>query len=130
MRDVDDGDGALVLCEAGKALAVLGVLPAVASEWSIEAVQGALASKATAALIKTLRRQRPITDEQLRALKCARAGESTLVDAALPKTRAAFDRAPHYCMGSEMVAGILSKTLQNIGWLDENFGADVFDDIG
>ena len=130
LRDVDDGDGALVLCECNKALVVLGVLPAVASEWSMEAVRAALASKATTALIKTLRGQQPITDEQLRALKCARAEETRLVDAALPTTRASFDHTPHYCAGSEMVAGILSKTLQNMGWLDENFGADVFDDMG
>ena len=127
---MDDGDGALVLCESSKALVVLGLLPAAASEWSLQTVQAALASKATAALIKTLRGQQPITDEQLRALKCARAEESRLVDAALPKTRAAFDRAPHYCQGSEMVAGIPSKTLQHMGWLNENFGADVYDDIG
>ena len=131
LRDVDEGDGALVLCESSKALVVLGVLPAAAaSEWSIAAVQASLASKATAALINTLRRQQPITDMQLGGLKCPRAEESDQVDAALPKTKKAFDHAPHYCVGSEMVAGILIKPLRNMGWLDENFGAHVFDDIG
>ena len=130
VREVHDGDGALLLCEASKALVVLGVLPAASSEWSAHLLQTALASKATTALIKTLRHQQPMTDDHLRELKSARAQESRLVDVALPRTRAGFDRAPHYCAGSEMVAGLLIKRLQGVGWLDENFGADVFLDAG
>ena len=130
LRDVDDGDAALILCESSKALVVLGVLPAASSEWSEQRLQEALASKATTALLKALRSKQPVADEELRGLTSWRAQEGRLIDDAMPKTRAAWDRDPHFCAGSEMVAALLSKTLQGVGWLDPEFCADVFDDVG
>jgi hypothetical protein len=128
--DVTHGDAALVLCEAGKALVVLGVLPVATSEWSSEVLRTAFASKATTALIKALDAQQPVTDAQISTIKCARAAESRLVDAAMPRTRFRWDRAPHFCAGAEMIACLVSKKLEGYGWLDPAFGADVFNDVG
>jgi hypothetical protein len=128
--DVTHGDAALVLCEASKALVVLGVLPAATSEWSSELLRTAFASKATTALIKALCAQLPVTDEQISTIKCARAAEGRHVDAAMARTRFRWDRAPHFCVGAEMIACLVSKRLEGCGWLDPAFAADAFNDVG
>ena len=128
-REVTVGDAALVLCEAGKALVVLGVLPAATTEWTPDLLRTAFASKATTALIRALVRQKPVTDEEVGTLKCARAAEGQLVDDAMPRTRCHWDREPHFCAGAEMIACLVSKRLGGIGWLDPAFGADVFNDV-
>ena len=130
VRDVSDGDATLLLCESSKALVVLGVLPAASSEWSEQLLQEKLASKATTALLKALRSEQPIADAELRKLNSRRAEEGRLIDEAMPQTQAPWDRDPHFCVGSEMVAGLLSRTLQGVGWLDPEFAADLFDDLG
>ena len=124
------GDAALVLCEASKALVVLGVLPAAGSEWTSELLRTSFASKATTALIKTLSTQKPLTDEQRKTIRCSRAAEARLVNAALPPTRCHWDRTPHFCEGAEMMASLLSRQLEGSGWLDPAFGADIFNDVG
>ena len=129
-QELSFGDAALVLCETGKALVVLGVLPAATTEWTSDLMRNAFASKATTALIKALRSQQPITDELRNTIKCARAAERGLVDAAMPTTRFLWDRDPHFSEGAEMIACLASKRLEGCGWLDPTFGAHVFHDVG
>jgi hypothetical protein len=125
---VGPGDGALLLCEAGKALVVLGVLPASTADWSEDVIRTCLACRATKVLLQALTTRVPLTDAQIWSFKCTRSSETRLVDAAVPKTRRRWDCAPHFCQGAEMLAGLMSQTLRQEGWLDPAFGADVFHD--
>ena len=128
--EVSAGDAALLLCEAAKALVVLGVLPPNTAEWTSDALRTAFASKATTALLKNLSKQIAFSDEDISHIACPRAREGKDINAALPPTRCSWDSEPHYCIGAEMMAQLAAKRLARIGWLDPTFGADVFDDVG
>ena len=128
IREVGPGDAALILCESAKAMVVLGVLPSSTAQWTEEILRTCLASKATTALVKSLSKLKPLTDDKIFSISGARCQETKLVNKSMPPTRCVWDRAPHFCHGSEQLTSLVCNEMRKAGWMDPCFGADVFDD--
>ena len=115
-RSAGLGDAALVLCEASKACAALGVLPKDHKSWTPDAMRRAFNEPAARMLLRCLQRMTPLADVELHAVTNARAREEQDLDAALPVTAEPWDAEPHFCKGSEMLTPCLRQQLFKLGW--------------
>ena len=114
---VQPGDAALVVCETAKAVNGLGFAVPKDSKVSIVFFVRAFGSGNGRNLLLFLRKCKPLSEASLRREEGVRSTEARLVDQYFPRTRAAWDRAPHVCRGSESLVRFLRQQLESQGFL-------------
>ena len=112
---VHAGDAALVLCESKKALVAMGLLGR-GKEYSKHELNSVLAGPKAACLLFALECSQRLPDEVLKGGPGKRHSERKQLDSCFPVTRAAWDRSPHYAVGSEHLAGRFMPALRRRGW--------------
>ena len=111
-----NGDAALVLCEASKACAALGLIPRDHKAWSADGIRRSFSEPAAAMLLLCLQKMEPLSDVVVHSVTCARAREAADLEVSLPATSEAWDTGPHFCKGAEMLTPCLRGQLKRWGW--------------
>ena len=112
----DNGDAALVLWEASKACAALGLIPRDHTAWSADGIRRSFSEPAAAMLLLCLQKMEPLSDVVVHSVTGARAREATDLEDSFPATSEAWDTGPHFCKGAEMLTPCLRGQLKRWGW--------------
>ena len=112
---VHAGDAALILRETKKALVTMGLLTP-AMQYTKHELNSVLASPRAARLLFALQSLNPLSEKVLQTDHGKRHLERKQLDTCFPTARAAWDRNPHYAVGSEHLAGRFMPALRRRGW--------------
>ena len=111
-----NGDAALVLCEASKACAALGLIPRDHKAWSADGIRRSFSETAAAMLLLCLQKMEPLSEVVVHSITCSRAREAADLEEWFPATSEAWDTGPHFCKGAEMLTPCLRGQLKRWGW--------------
>ena len=114
-RGLHAGDAVLVLCETKKALVAMGLLKggAVYSDRHLVSV---IAGPRATCLLFALQSLDPLPPGVLQGGDLQRHAERAQLDECFPATKAAWDRSPHFAVGSEHLASRVMPALRRRGW--------------